>query len=271
MSLSRSDCGGCSATFDTPSRANLRPHTSHPSKGRFLLEGPSGLEEGPTELSNASSSRHESFVEGLWLTSLKGLYPAKQEDLKVSRRGVRPEWEPPYMDCEGSGTHEHRLTSIGACKQPHHESCVERLWRTSRKGLYPAESEPLYVDRDYDSFEAHPYPQACWTISSYCTIFALADLITECKPHCARLHSRGIPLTSKRDAVPHFTRSSRYEQPPNNTGMPRPAKPTEFYAIRWKQEFLTLPVRLHTCNLDALLLAFGDLSKPERLVRWRTP
>ncbi|GFY56716.1 hypothetical protein TNIN_3211 [Trichonephila inaurata madagascariensis] len=42
---------------------------------------------------------------------------------------------------------------------------------------------------------------------------------------------------------------------PNNTGMPRPAKPTECFAIRCKQKFLSLPVHLHTCNLDALLLA----------------
>ncbi|GFU76676.1 hypothetical protein TNCV_3221461 [Trichonephila clavipes] len=87
--------------------AHITPVQGQGALGR-VPERPSGLEEGRTELSNAPSSHHESFYEGLGLTSLKGLYPAEQEDLKVSRRGVRPEWEPPYMDREGSGTHEHR-------------------------------------------------------------------------------------------------------------------------------------------------------------------
>ncbi|GFY60178.1 hypothetical protein TNIN_426291 [Trichonephila inaurata madagascariensis] len=62
MSLSRSHCGGCSATFDTPSRTNwrlqtnLNPHISHPPEGRLLPEGPSSLEDGLTGLSNAPTS-----------------------------------------------------------------------------------------------------------------------------------------------------------------------------------------------------------------------
>ncbi|GFU40238.1 hypothetical protein TNCV_3231391 [Trichonephila clavipes] len=164
MSLSRSDCGGCSATFDTPSRTNLRPHTSHPSKGRFLPEGPSGLEEGPTELSNAPSSRHESFVEGLWLTSLKGLYPAEQEDLKVSRRGVRPEWEPPYMDREGAGTHKHRIVQAATPRVLRRKTVAHKPKGVvscraggPKRVVSRQERATVRVDRDYNSFET-PLP-----------------------------------------------------------------------------------------------------------------
>ncbi|GFT47752.1 hypothetical protein TNCV_4946421 [Trichonephila clavipes] len=93
MSLSRLHCGGYS-TFDAPSRTNLRPHTSHPPEGRFLTAGPSSLEEGQTEVSNAPPPCHESFV-GLWRTSRKGLYPAELED----RKNLYPaERESLYMD-----------------------------------------------------------------------------------------------------------------------------------------------------------------------------
>ncbi|GFT47749.1 hypothetical protein TNCV_4946401 [Trichonephila clavipes] len=48
--------------------------------------------------------------------------------------------------------------------------------------------------------------------------------------------------------------------------MPRPAKPTECFAIRWKQKFLSLPVNLHTCNFDALPLHLGTC--PNRRVSY---
>ncbi|GFT47738.1 hypothetical protein TNCV_1717471 [Trichonephila clavipes] len=47
--------------------------------------------------------------------------------------------------------------------------------------------------------------------------------------------------------------------------MPRPAKPTECFAIRWKQKFPSFLVHLRTVP------CFGDLSKPARLVPRRTP
>ncbi|GFY46397.1 hypothetical protein TNIN_28531 [Trichonephila inaurata madagascariensis] len=81
MSLSRLHCGGCYATFDTLSKTNWRlqtnrrPQTSHPPEDRLLPAGPSSLEEGPTDLSNAPSPHHESF-EGQACTS-KGL-PAER-------------------------------------------------------------------------------------------------------------------------------------------------------------------------------------------------
>ncbi|GFT48775.1 hypothetical protein TNCV_595321 [Trichonephila clavipes] len=55
MSLSRSHCGGCSATYNTPSRTKvvcrrLCAHISHPPEGRLVQTGHSSLEEGPRSL-----------------------------------------------------------------------------------------------------------------------------------------------------------------------------------------------------------------------------
>ncbi|GFV66472.1 hypothetical protein TNCV_4487891 [Trichonephila clavipes] len=175
IGLCRSHCGGCSATFDTPSRTNLRSHTSHPPEDRFLPAGPSGLElvqrtaTSPrgrgVKVSDRGLPCHEfepsitkdspsTLARILRRTTVvhkpKRVVSCRAGGPKrsVSRRAGRPEWEPPYMDC--------------------------------------------------DSFGTHPYPRDCRRIVCYCAIFAVSRSLDGRNPLCTLRfdHRRKKPCTA---------------------------------------------------------------------------